>query len=211
MRVLIMAATEMEIAPFLQNNEGADHLITGVGAPAAMYHLQKKLQADQYDCVLQAGIAGSFKDDIALGETALVKRDVFADLGMFENQKLVSLFDTGFAGKDDAPYKNGWLENNGTWLQRFSLPKADAITVNTVTENETVLKEYQRIYQPALESMEGAALHYVCIMENISFLQLRAVSNKAGERDKSKWKIAAAIQNLNNHLHEMVQLLKQHG
>ena len=211
MRVLIAAATEMEIAPFLRNNEGVDYLITGVGAPSTLYHLQKKLQADQYDCVLQAGIAGSFTDPIALGETALVKRDVFADLGMFENQKLVSLFDTGFVGKDEAPYQNGWLENDGSWIRHFSLPKVAAITVNTVTENETVLSEYKRIYQPVLESMEGAALHYVCLLENIPFLQLRAVSNKAGERDKSKWKIAAAVQNLNNHLQEMVQLLKQHG
>ena len=34
--------------------------------------------------------------------------------------------------------------------------------------------------------MEGAALHYACIMEHIPFIQLRAVSNFVGERDKNK-------------------------
>jgi futalosine hydrolase len=31
--------------------------------------------------------------------------------------------------------------------------------------------------------MEGAALHFVCLQEDISFIQLRAISNFVGERD----------------------------
>jgi futalosine hydrolase len=35
--------------------------------------------------------------------------------------------------------------------------------------------------------MEGAALHYTCLMEKIPFMQLRSISNYIAERDKSKW------------------------
>ena len=211
MQVLVIAATELEIAPFLAENILCDHLITGVGAPSALYHLQKKLNTKKYDCVIQAGIAGSFSPAIALGETVLVDKDIFADLGMFENNRLVSFFDTGFIDKNEAPYKNGWLLNDGDLLTHFPLPKHTGITVNTVSENNAMTGEYKRLYQPAIESMEGAALHYVCLMEGIPFIQLRSISNAVGERDKSKWKIAAAVQNLNNHLLELVSVLNKHA
>ena len=208
MQILVLAATEMEIAPFIAQNSFTDHLITGVGAPACMYALQKKLQGQSYDCVLQAGIAGVFDHSRVLGETVLVEKDVFADLGIFENGSFRPLFDAGFIGRDETPYKNGWLENEDVLLDRFSIPKVAAVTVNMVTDNSKMANEYRRIYDPVIESMEGAALHYVCLMEKVPFLQLRTISNTVGERDKSKWTLTAAIQNLNNHLIQMVEVLK---
>ena len=55
--------------------------------------------------------------------------------------------------------------------------------------------------------MEGAALHYVCLMENIPFLQLRAVSNFVGERNKANWEIGEAIHHLNEKLKSIIQQL----
>lgn len=211
MQLLITAATEMEIAPFLAHSTDTDYLVTGVGVPACLYQLQKKLFSVKYDCVIQAGIAGTFTTDIALGETVLIGKDIFADLGMFENNQFQSLFQTDFIKKDEPPYTDGWLQNNPKLMDQFSLPKCTGITVNTVTDNTTIINEYKRLYHPMIESMEGAALHYVCGMQHTPFLQLRAVSNMVGERDKSKWNIAAAVHNLNNHLQEIVQVLKLHG
>ena len=210
MRILVTSATGMEIAPFLAQNVNTDYLLSGVGVPATMYHLQKKIREQTYDCIIQAGIAGAFYDSVAIGETVLVNQDSFADLGVIEQNRFVSIFDLGFTHPNAYPYTEGWLKNNNEWLQRLAMPQHSAVTVNTVTENNFIIDEYRRIYNPAIESMEGAALHFVCLMENVPFLQLRAVSNKVGERDKSKWQIATAIQNLNNHLLEIIQVLKQH-
>jgi len=58
-----------------------------------------------------------------------------------------------------------------------------------------------------IESMEGAALHYVCLQENIPFLQVRSVSNYVGERDKTKWKMKEAIHNLNTELSKLINRL----
>jgi futalosine hydrolase len=52
--------------------------------------------------------------------------------------------------------------------------------------------------------MEGAALHFVALMENITFLQLRSVSNYVGERDKTKWDLSGAINNLNKQLQDLI-------
>ena len=54
--------------------------------------------------------------------------------------------------------------------------------------------------------MEGASLHFIGRDLTIPFMQIRAVSNYVGERDKTKWKIDLAISNLHN---ELTKLLKQ--
>ena len=53
--------------------------------------------------------------------------------------------------------------------------------------------------------MEGAALHYVCLMEKIPFIQLRSISNYIGERNKKKWNMQESINNLNEHLIRLIK------
>lgn len=48
--------------------------------------------------------------------------------------------------------------------------------------------------------MEGASLHYVCREANIPFIQMRAISNYIGERNKAKWKMKEALEALNDTL-----------
>jgi futalosine hydrolase len=57
--------------------------------------------------------------------------------------------------------------------------------------------------------MEGAALHYVCLMEKIPFLQIRAISNMTGDRDKSRWKLKEALKSLHEELVVMIQKLEK--
>ena len=55
--------------------------------------------------------------------------------------------------------------------------------------------------------MEGAVLHYICLQEDIPFLQLRSISNYVGERDKTRWKIKEAVDNLNAELLNIISQL----
>jgi futalosine hydrolase len=55
--------------------------------------------------------------------------------------------------------------------------------------------------------MEGAALHYVCLLEKIPFLQVRSISNYIGERNKKKWNIKESINNLNKELIRLLESL----
>lgn len=64
---------------------------------------------------------------------------------------------------------------------------------------------YKNTIGAVIESMEGAALHYVALMESVPFLQIRAVSNYIGERDKSKWLLQKAIGNLNQQLERLLK------
>jgi futalosine hydrolase len=206
MNVLIVAATEMEIAPFLKENNKTDFLITGVGIPATVFHLTKKIIEKKYDFVIQAGIGGTFTDSLNQGEAVLIKKDTFADLGINEKGNFKTLFETRFLGDNDFPYTDGWLVNNSL-LKKNNLTIVNAITINKITDDHLQIKNIQQKFSAQIESMEGAAFHYVCLQQKINFLQIRGISNVVGERDKTKWQMKTAVENLNKELLKIIQNL----
>ena len=209
MRILVIAATEFEIAPFIADNKDVEILITGVGVPSTMYHLQKKLPEKAWDLVIQAGIAGSFNYDLGLGEVVLVKQDTFADIGMEEKENFKTVFQAGFAEKDSYPFSDGWLINPNPLFSRSLLPAVKGITVNKVSDSMVQKLQSINNFAPEIESMEGAALHYVCLQERVPFIQIRSISNCIGERDKGKWKLKEAIENLNLALRKLLLTAQQ--
>jgi futalosine hydrolase len=76
-----------------------------------------------------------------------------------------------------------------------------------VTDNPDQIKQLVDHFKPDIESMEGAAFHYVCLSLGVPFLQIRSISNRVGERDKRKWEMKTAIANLNRAL-ELISLPK---
>lgn len=207
MKILVVAATEFEIEPFIHEKNNVDILITGVGIPATVFHLTKKLLENKYDLAIQAGIAGTFNNQIKKANVVMVSEDAFADIGIDEKQNFTTLFENDFINENDFPYKNGWLKNRSSFLLNNPLPKVRGITINTITDNEKRIKTIIDKFNPAIESMEGAAFHYVCLLQNIRFLQIRSISNKVGERDKSKWKLKESIENLNKKLLKIIKNL----
>ena len=203
MQILLIAATEMEIQQRVAGNN-IDVLITGVGIPATMYHLQKRLLQIDYDLVIQAGIAGSFGKAPAMGETVLVQQDAFGDLGTEKEEEFCTLFDANLADKNEAPFTDGWLTNKNEWLDNSPLQKVKAVTVNKVSDDRLLTRQLEAAFHPHIESMEGAALHYVCLLEQIPFLQIRTISNCVGERNKAKWKLEDAVKNLNSELEQLI-------
>jgi futalosine hydrolase len=206
MNLLVVAATGFEINPFIENNRTADVLIAGIGIPATIFQLTKHLAQQKYDLVIQAGIAGSFNNTLVAGSVAMIEADTFGDIGIEEKGKFSTLFETGLAYENDFPFSNGWLLNEHEYFTRPFLPVARAITVNKIIDDEIQIKRTREKFGADIESMEGAAFHYVCLREKIKFLQLRAISNITGERDKTKWTMKEAIANLNI---ELVQLVKK--
>lgn len=217
MHILLISATKFEIDPTLLLLEKEkyqlkgniiDVLITGVGQVNTTYFLTTTLHNKKADLVIQAGIAGTFTDNLQLGQTVLIKQDAFGDVGMEEKQQFTTIFDAGFAGKDDFPFNNGWLTNTNEILGTSTLATATAITINKVSDSLFQRQQLMNHFAPEIESMEGAAFHYVCLQQKISFIQIRSISNAVGERDKSKWVIKDAIINLNIELQKLINNLR---
>ncbi len=206
MQILLAAATANEIELFINEYSNVDVLITGVGVPSALYHLQNELQNCEYNFVIQAGIAGAFSTELQLGQSVLVKQDAFGDLGTEENNVFTPATASGLIDAHDFPYANGWLINNRGIPKKTALKCVKAVTVNKVTDDVLQKQQLITMFNPQIETMEGAALHYVCLHREIPFVQLRTISNYVGERNKAKWQMATAFENLNT---ELVTLIKQ--
>lgn len=208
MNILLASATEFEVDFANINHIVTDKnvlltkLITGVGVPNAMYHLTKAVLTNKHDFIIQAGIGGTTIKNFELGNVVIIGADTFADVGIYEKGEFSTLFDNGFADKNKVPYKDGWLRNNN--ILDIDLPHYISVTVNTITDDKAVIANQNKLFNAGVESMEGAALHFVCLMHNIPFLQVRSISNVVGERDKSKWQIKKAISNLNKALPNII-------
>lgn len=209
MKILLCAATEFEIAPslsWLEQNKISIN-ITGVGLLAAGYSITRQVILQKPDFILQAGIAGSFDKTIPLGSVRTVRHEIIGDMGVEEKGSFHSIFSLKLAEENAWPYKSGKLSADKLVLEQSGIPFADAISVNEVSTSAGRMEYYSLQLGASLETMEGAALHYVGLMENIPFLQLRAVSNYAGERDKSKWEMETALHNLNEALINQVKII----
>ena len=206
MKILVVAATETEISPFIRFNQTADVLITGIGIAHTIYHLLKKLLVSSYDLVVQAGVAGTFTTSISHGEVVLVNKDTFGDLGIFENEKFRTIFEAGLL-TSEPPFENGWLPNHNHVLEDSALKKVAGITIQTISDSQAQKNQLVQKFEPDIESMEGAAFHYVCLQQQVPFIQMRSISNDVGIRDKSKWHLHEAITTLNI---EVKNLLEQY-
>lgn len=212
MRLLLLAATPFEISPAIRwleqqppDRSKADMLITGIGSTATALALGKSLQQNHYQLVIQAGIAGCF-DAGRETEVLVADRDRLGDLGVWEDGGFRDPFAMGLSSPDDRLYQDGWLRNPYTnLLNHTGLPRVSAITVNQISTDVRQVDWYKKKWNPVLESMEGAALHLACLQQQIPFLQIRSVSNQVGVRDKSRWQLAASIENLNKKLIELLQ------
>ncbi|MBK8952437.1 MAG: futalosine hydrolase [Chitinophagaceae bacterium] len=212
MQILIVAATVIEINPFLeQYREGTikdniDVLVTGIGLMAATYSITKQFHLKKPDLVIQAGVGGCFDKKRSLGTVMAIKQETVADQSVIEIDQLKTLFDLKLVPHNQYPYHNGWLVNKNEILKKVRLPKVKGISVNEITTSKQKMRFYENHFAPVVESMEGAALHYVCLMENVPFLQIRAVSNYIAERNKKNWNMKESISNLNT---ELIKLLQQ--
>ncbi len=209
MQILVVSATEKEIAPFMKAFPEQEVLITGVGAPLALFQLCRRFSQADYQFVIQAGIAGSFKQETPFGKVVAVARDCFADLGLVEDGRIVDLFAAGLAQDCDPVNCSGWLINTHEFIAHMGLDIVSSVTVNLAGDTPLLSQMIVEKYHPDIESMEGAAFHFACHEFKQPYLQLRVTSNRVGERDKSKWRIQEAITNLNNELIRIMTQLKK--
>lgn len=218
MRIIITAATTGEWMPAFAelDNRLAENSIrfkpvfhqSGVGMLASAVSLTQAILTEKPDLVIQVGIAGCFDTNLPLGTVVVVNNEQLGDTGVLEDGKWKDIFDLKLEKSSYHPYEKRKLPN--PWLKQYNLlqlPEVDAITINRITTGTDEIARLQKKYAPVIESMEGAALHYVCRETQTPFLQIRAISNYIGERDKSKWLIGESIGALNQTILQLLEKL----
>ena len=201
MRILIVAATAAELGPCLprlQEMRSVDVLITGVGMVATAARAARALAKQPYELALNFGVCGSFDPSLPPGTTVHIVSDTMPELGAEDGDDFLTFEQVRLMGADDLPFRAGRLVNQrppaNPALQ--ALPPVRGITVNTVHGNDRSIAAVVQRDQPQVESMEGAGFMYACLVEGVTFAQVRTVSNIVERRNRTAWKLKEAIDNL---------------
>ena len=205
MRILVVAATEFEIPRLVTGVRGVNQievLVTGIGILATAAQVARALAIAPYDLAFNFGVCGSFDSSLAPGTVVHIVRDCLSELGVEDGDRLMTLEEAGLAGshvvENLAPLPLPVLR---------SLPVARAITVNTVHGHEPSIARVVERLNPQVESMEGAAFAYACVISGVRYAQVRAVSNIVERRNRAAWRMDLAIQNLNDKALEILDSL----
>jgi futalosine hydrolase len=229
MKILVVAATfeeiEQSIRVFeieLQSNKNyfrkqllndeIDFLITGVGSYSMLYVLTKHLSFYNYDLVINVGIAGSFDSQLSLSDVVFVESEQIGDLGIETKEGFVSLAKSGLDFLDKDVFLDGRILSTAQEIYMIlpEIRRVSGLSVNTVSGTKATIERLKTYFDVQVESMEGAAFSYVCAREGVRFVQMRSISNYVQIRDKEKWQIMAAINNLNMYLKILLfELLKR--
>ena len=218
-KVLIVAATRKEIEPFLNRfkiepranvgffvsgvNPHLAVLITGVGMVNTAYYMGRYFLS-AFNYTINAGICGAFNKSIKIGDVVNVVEDLISEMGAQDGDNFIKYQDLNLGGT------NVFTSRSFDKIDDFeNLKKVKSITVNSVHGNDEHISKTIKLFNPDVESMEGAGFLRGCEHLPGNCFQIRSVSNYVEKRDKSKWDISLAVTNLNDLLIKVVEDLQK--
>jgi futalosine hydrolase len=173
----------------------------GVGpaaAAAGTTRLLLRAAADgsPYRAVLSAGVAGGFPGHAETGATVVGTRSIAADLGAESPDGFLAVEELGF-GTSVVEADPGLLRSLASALPGSVL--GDILTLSTVTGTAATAQALARRYPAAAaEAMEGFGVATAAAAAGVPFAEFRTISNSIGPRDRSGWRIGAALAALTN-------------
>lgn len=194
------------LSSYSYRNLDFDLLLSGIGTTFTTFFLTQALTGNGYTLVINTGIAGSLTDQLKIGDVINVTEDEFADLGIEKEKEFLTLFDSGFMHSDEFPFENRILQADGQHFAEF-LPQVKGITSNISHGRESSIQALKNRFSASVESMEGAAVFYVCRSLGVPCMQIRSISNMVVPRSQSTWDIPLALENLKNALLKVLSAL----
>jgi futalosine hydrolase len=197
-RILVMTAVIAEkeaVLSRLQGDSKFDVFLAGVGPAAAAANTAKVLVRTEYKLVISAGIGGGFSGKTEEGSLVVANEIVAADLGAETPEGFMSLDDLGF-GFTKIPVDAGLVKTVSEVLLAANLPISTGpiITVSTVTGTAGSAQEMcRRVPGVVAEGMEGYGIAVAAENYGLPILEIRAISNLVGPRQRNTWRIKEAL------------------
>ncbi|MDF2648584.1 MAG: futalosine nucleosidase [Paenibacillus sp.] len=201
MRVLVMTAVAPErdaVQRGLGHDSRFEFALAGVGLAAAAVNGAIELAKAEYDLVVIAGIAGGFVGQAEIGSLVVASEIIAADLGVELLDGFSSLDELGFGSTrvgvaaDVAERLTAALLAAGLQAQM-----APVLTVATATGTAaTAAALAVRVPGAAAEAMEGFGIATAAQQHGVPVLEIRAISNAVGPRDRDAWRIGDAFKAL---------------
>ena len=198
--ILIPTAFESSLIASRLNDlmEGSSTVLhhCGFGPIAAAATTSEIIIANRPSHVYLMGIAGVYAivegesdHGLSVGHAACFSSVIVDGIGVGEGDSFQSSSDLGwpqFAGDD-------LRESIGDMITLKSDSPHQLLTVCAASATSEQAKRRQRESGTVAEDMEGFAVAMACQLQNVSLQIIRGISNVAGDRDKSNWRIADAM------------------
>ncbi|MCT4356835.1 futalosine hydrolase [Streptomyces sp. Je 1-79] len=177
--------------------DAVDVLVGGVGpaAVAAATATALARAAVPYDLVVSAGIAGGFQPAAPLGSVVVSDTIVAADLGAQTPDGHLSVEELGF-GRSTHPVGPALTRRVSDALTHGGQPHTvgPVLTVSTATGTAGRAAELAVRHPGAVaEAMEGFGVAEAAAAHGVPVIEIRAVSNAVGPRDRAAWRIGEAL------------------
>ncbi|MFF4908381.1 futalosine hydrolase [Streptomyces sp. NPDC001260] len=163
------------------------------------------LEGAPYGLVVSAGIAGGFPPEAPVGSLVVADEITVADLGAETADGFVPVTELGFGTVTHRPPET---------LVRDIVSATGArpgavLTVSTVTGTAERAAELRARHPRALaEAMEGFGVAEAAAAHHVPVLEIRAVSNPVGPRDRAAWRIGDALAALTTAFGKLAPVLE---
>lgn len=194
----------------LHRTGGLDLLAAGVGPALAAASVSAALTAAALDgapyrLVVCAGIAGGFLPGAPVGSLVVADDIVAADLGAEAPEGFLPVTELGFGTVSHRPPES--LVREVAAATGGSV--GTVLTVSTVTGSTARADELRARHPRALaEAMEGFGVAEAAGAHGVPVLEIRAVSNPVGPRDRAAWRIGDALTALTGAFGKLEPLLE---
>ena len=200
MTVLVTAATAFEMQTIDETGGLAVpvlRLITGIGPTETAFALTAFLcrHAGQIKAVLNFGIAGAFPASPAhMLDICLAERELLGDFGVLLSERIERFAERGLSVRDSFVLDAGLCSAAAQHLTKAGIRCHQGTFVTVSCTSGTAARAHQLGHdlQGLCENMEGAAAARVCDAFRLPLLELRCISNIAGEADKKNWRLREA-------------------
>ncbi|MER5467973.1 futalosine hydrolase [Streptomyces sp. NPDC002935] len=189
---------------------GHDLLAAGVGPARAAASVSAALTAAAldgapYGLVVCAGVAGGFQPGAPVGSLVVADDIVAADLGAEAPEGFLPVTELGFGTVSHRPPESLVREAAAVTGGRVGT----ILTVSTVTGSAARAAELRARHPRALaEAMEGFGVAEAAGAHGVPVLEIRAVSNPVGPRDRAAWRIGEALAALTEAFGKLGPLLE---
>ncbi|MFF4213797.1 futalosine hydrolase [Streptomyces sp. NPDC001796] len=210
-RAFASPATEVRLPGATLHRTGAyDLLAAGVGpalaaASTATALTAAALEGSPYDLVVSAGIAGGFAPGAPVGSLVVADAIVAADLGAETADGFLPVTELGFGTVSHRPPESLVRD----LVAATGARAGTVLTVSTVTGSAARAAELRARHPRALaEAMEGFGVAEAAASHGTPVVEVRAVSNPVGPRDRAAWRIGDALTALTEGFGKLAPVLE---
>ena len=200
---LVLVPTESErriIEPVMRAGDGGSFRLelSGFGPVVAAARTARLIAEQRPDAVLLVGIAGRFSDRLPIGHAYAFERVACHGVGAGSGDAFVPADALGWPqwpgdGSDPATRIGDMVACTSGPLPAESPGAGLLLSACAASANDADVRSRLRLFPDAVaEDMEGFAVAAACRLAGVPIEIVRGISNTAGDRDISGWRIEAA-------------------